>query len=165
MEQEDAVNWSTEHTEQLRALWGRKLSASEIGAIIGCSRHAVIGKAHRIGLPPIERAPARKPPVRGRDRQFPRIRKRGRTPATIAADAELKDIPLTVIGEPRMLSIVDLDSTTCRWPIGDPRTSSFGYCGHPTGPASRYCAGHHAIAYRPAESEDELLTKFADARA
>jgi GcrA cell cycle regulator len=160
MEQEDAVNWSTEHTEQLRALWGRKLSASEIGAIIGCSRHAVIGKAHRIGLPPIERVPAGRPPGRSRNRQFPWIRRRGRT---MAADAELKDIPLTVIGEPRMLSIVELDSTTCRWPIGDPRTSSFGYCGHPTGPASRYCAGHHAIAYRPAESEDEL--KFADARA
>jgi GcrA cell cycle regulator len=158
------VIWSAEHTERLRALWGRKLSAAEIGALIGCSRHAVIGKAHRIGLPPIEREPMARPPVRrGREKQFPWIRKRRGAVDAVARDAELKDIPLTVIGEPRMLPIVELDASTCRWPIGDPRKSDFGYCGHPTGSGSAYCEGHHAIAYRPAESEEELLAKFAEA--
>ena len=158
--------WLVEHTEQLRALWGRRLSAAEIGAVIGCSRHAIIGKARRIGLPPIEREPVRKPPVRhGRDKQFPWIRKRRQAPGTIAKDAELKDIPLTVIGEPRMLSIVELDASTCRWPIGDPRRASFGYCGHPTRPGSNYCEGHHAIAFLPADGEEELIRKFAEAAA
>jgi GcrA cell cycle regulator len=158
------VIWSAEHTEQLRTLWGRELSAAEIGAIIGCSRHAVIGKAHRIGLAPIERKPAEKPPERcGRDKQFPWIRKHRRNFRTLTQECELKDIPLTVIGEPMMLSIVELDAATCRWPIGDPRKPSFGYCGHPTKRGSGYCEGHHAIAYCPAESEEELLAKFAEA--
>jgi GcrA cell cycle regulator len=158
------VIWSSEHTEQLRALWGRKLSAAEIGAVIGCSRHAVIGKAHRIGLPPVERE-SKAPPAlrRPRDKQFPWIRRRRATPGAVAQDAELEDIPLTVIGEPRMLSIVELDASTCRWPIGDPRKPSFGYCGHPAKPGSGYCEGHHAVAYRPAESEEELLAKYAEA--
>ena len=156
--------WSVEHTEQLRALWGRSLSAAEIGAIIGCSRHAVIGRAHRIGLPPIERKPPERPAVRrGRDKQFPWIRKRRLSAATAEA-AKLKDIPLTVIGEPRMLSIVELNAFTCRWPIGDPRERSFGYCGHPTKAGSAYCEGHHAIAYLPADSEEELRAEFAEAR-
>lgn len=156
--------WSAEDTEQLRALWGRQLSAAEIGAIIGCSRHAVIGRAHRIGLPPIERKPAEKPPVRrGAKKQFPWIRKRCRSSGPVSEPCELEDIPLPVIGEPRMLSILEIDSTTCRWPIGDPRKPSFGYCGHPARPGSSYCAGHHAIAYRPAEDEDELIAEFAEA--
>jgi GcrA cell cycle regulator len=122
----------------------------------------VIGKAHRIGLPPIEREAAAAATVRRpRDKQFPWIRKR--TAVATAKDAELADIALTVIGEPRMLSIVELDASTCRWPVGDPRTSSFGYCGHPAKVGSSYCEGHHAIAYRPAESEEELLAKYAEA--
>ena len=34
---------------------------------------------------------------------------------------------------------------------------------HPTKPGSGYCEGHHAVAYRPAESEEELLAKYAAA--
>jgi len=150
------VIWSAEHVEQLRSLWGRRLSAAEIGALIGCSRHAVIGKACRIGLPPADREPVPRPAVRrGPERRFPWIRKRpcfGKL-----NDAELADIPLPVIGTPRMLSIVELDGTTCRWPIGDPRRPSFGYCGHAAKAGSGYCDGHHAIAYKPVDDEDELL--------
>jgi GcrA cell cycle regulator len=157
--------WSFEHTEQLRALWGRQLSAGAIGAIIGCSRHAVIGRAHRIGLPPIERVIAPRPQaVRQKDKCFPWIRKRRRDADEGRAAIELKDIPLTVIGEPRMLSILEIDSTTCRWPIGDPRDQRFGYCGHRTKPGSGYCDGHHAIAYLPADSEEQLLAEVAGAR-
>jgi GcrA cell cycle regulator len=158
------VIWSAEHTERLRTLWGRQLSAAEIGAIIGCSRHAVIGKAHRIGLAPIARKAAERPPARrSGDKPFPWIRKRRRVVGMLSQDCVLEDIPLTVIGEPRMVSIVELDAATCRWPIGDPRKPSFGYCGHATRRGSGYCEGHHAIAYCPAESEEELLAKFAEA--
>jgi GcrA cell cycle regulator len=150
--------------EQLRSLWGRRLSAAEIGAVIGCSRHAVIGKAHRLGLAPIERPATETAPSRCRDKRFPWIRKR-RLSQAIKEASELEDIPLTVVGEPRMLSILEINATTCRWPIGDPRKPDFGYCGHPTKSGSAYCDGHHAVAYRPADSEEALLADMAETGA
>ena len=155
--------WPAEHMERLRRLWGHGLSAAGIGTILGRSRHAVIGKAHRMGLAPIERQAAARPPARhGGGGQFPWIRKR-RASGRLAGDADLADIPLTVIGEPRMVAIGELDASTCRWPIGDPRKPDFGYCGHPTGQGSVYCAGHHAIAWQPADDEEEKPATFAGA--
>lgn len=48
-----------------------------------------------------------------------------------------------------MKTLIDLEDTDCRWPIGDPKKADFGYCG-----ASRtsksYCCKHKAMAYQPA---------------
>jgi hypothetical protein len=45
------------------------------------------------------------------------------------------------------VTIIDLGEGMCRWPIGDPRSAEFAYCGAPA--AKSYCAGHRAIAYMP----------------
>ena len=45
------INWTDERVEMLKKLWTDGLSASQIAAEIGgCSRNAVIGKVHRLGL-------------------------------------------------------------------------------------------------------------------
>ena len=41
--------WPATRTARLRKLWGR-MSAAEIGLKLGVSKHAVIGKARRLGL-------------------------------------------------------------------------------------------------------------------
>lgn len=44
--------WTDERIEQLKAYWADpKLSARIIGRRMGCTRCAVIGKAHRLNLP------------------------------------------------------------------------------------------------------------------
>ncbi len=43
--------WSAALDAQLRALWAAKLTTAEIGRQIGRSKGAVIGRAHRLGLP------------------------------------------------------------------------------------------------------------------
>ena len=45
--------WTDEQVELLKTLWDEKKPASEIAQMLGdnISRNAVIGKAHRIGLP------------------------------------------------------------------------------------------------------------------
>ena len=42
--------WTEERIERLGELWGDGLSAAKIGREIGCTKNAVISKAHRLGL-------------------------------------------------------------------------------------------------------------------
>jgi hypothetical protein len=53
--------------------------------------------------------------------------------------------PLECVG----ITLADLDPGMCRWPIGDPRSEEFRYCGAPA--AKSWCAHHHAIAYQSAD--------------
>jgi len=65
------MSWTDERIEQLRTMWTKGMTASQIAEELGgVSRNAVIGKAHRLGLQsrpsPVkandgEAAPARKP--------------------------------------------------------------------------------------------------------
>jgi hypothetical protein len=50
------------------------------------------------------------------------------------------------------VTLADLGDGMCRWPIGDPRSAEFAYCGAPA--AKSYCAGHRAIAYISAADDD-----------
>jgi len=55
--------WPLEKIDLLRSLWGRGDSGSEIGRIMGISKNAVVGRAHRLRLP------ARPSPIRAGQRQ------------------------------------------------------------------------------------------------
>lgn len=46
------MEWNEEVIARLRALWDEGLSTAEIGRRLGVSKNAVVGKAHRLGLPP-----------------------------------------------------------------------------------------------------------------
>ena len=47
-------------------------------------------------------------------------------------------------------SLLELNDAKCRWPIGDPGSPDFFFCGgHPSGEMP-YCAYHARIAYQPA---------------
>ena len=45
------------------------------------------------------------------------------------------------------VKLVDLDSHTCRWPLGDPRDDDFGFCGKKVRAGQTYCDEHSAMAY------------------
>jgi GcrA cell cycle regulator len=47
------MDWTEEKIAELTRLWGGKLSTSAIGEKLGCSKNVVVGKAHRLGLPPL----------------------------------------------------------------------------------------------------------------
>ena len=47
------------------------------------------------------------------------------------------------------VTIVDLKEAMCRWPLGDPTSADFRYCGSPAPGAGPYCAHHGKLAYQP----------------
>ncbi|TYO91210.1 GcrA family cell cycle regulator [Oceanicella actignis] len=49
----------------------------------------------------------------------------------------------------RRLSLLELTERTCKWPIGDPATDDFYFCGLPAHGGKPYCEDHVVIAYQP----------------
>ncbi|MDO5622155.1 MAG: GcrA family cell cycle regulator [Paracoccus sp. (in: a-proteobacteria)] len=52
----------------------------------------------------------------------------------------------------RKLSLMELTERTCKWPIGDPATDKFWFCGLPSAPGKPYCETHVAVAFQPASA-------------
>jgi GcrA cell cycle regulator len=49
----------------------------------------------------------------------------------------------------RKLTLMQLTERTCKWPVGDPATDDFWFCGLPTTPGKPYCDTHVAVAFQP----------------
>lgn len=56
----------------------------------------------------------------------------------------------------RNLTLIQLSDRTCKWPLGDPLSSEFRFCGNHSGDASPYCTHHARIAFQPASERRRL---------
>jgi GcrA cell cycle regulator len=60
----------------------------------------------------------------------------------------------------RRVSIDELTFNSCRWPLGDPRSSDFAFCGadraDPHNAFNQYCATHAALAFVPTSKKVNL---------
>lgn len=135
------MSWTDDRVAILKKLWGEGKTAAEIAKELGgVTRNAVIGKAHRLKLSnrvsPIQQnskkttnksSSAGKPPPRTR---APRVKK----PVE----------PVDIIG----VQMKDLKEKMCRWPIGDPKSEEFEFCGSESVPSLPYCEGHAKMAYQ-----------------
>lgn len=52
----------------------------------------------------------------------------------------------------RKLNLMQLTERTCKWPVGDPATDDFWFCGLPAVPGKPYCETHVAVAFQPMSS-------------
>ena len=52
----------------------------------------------------------------------------------------------------RKLTLMELTERTCKWPIGDPATEKFWFCGLPSQPGKPYCEAHVSVAFQPMSS-------------
>lgn len=135
--------WTDEKVEILTQLWGKGHSASEIARIIGdVSRNAVIGKAHRLGLSGRPKTSSSTPSVA---KPKPAVVRR-RTPVEKPRPVFIAEGPIIGAG------ILDLTERMCRWPIGDPKSSDFKFCGRKVAHGSTYCSEHAQMAYQPPQS-------------
>lgn len=49
----------------------------------------------------------------------------------------------------RRLTLMELTERTCKWPIGDPATEDFWFCGLQSLPGKPYCEAHVGVAFQP----------------
>jgi GcrA cell cycle regulator len=155
--------WTAEAVEDLKKLALEGKSASHISAALGVgSRNAVIGKASRIGIklggggrgPGTRKSPVARPqwakaPYPGHKADHdsgvalvgdPRVKPGEGRVAWTLGEAE--------VGEMRRVRFEEIREFACRWPLGDPRSGEFAYCGLTPAKGQSYCAGHCRMAYR-----------------
>ncbi len=49
----------------------------------------------------------------------------------------------------KKLTLLELTERTCKWPVGDPATPNFWFCGLPTQTGKPYCEAHVGVAFQP----------------
>ncbi|MBS0234951.1 MAG: GcrA cell cycle regulator [Proteobacteria bacterium] len=153
------MSWTDERVELLKRLWSEGLSASQIAGRLGSvTRNAVIGKVHRLGLSgrattsrmkshrPRTRMASVKRPAKPRFAQSgnPAVRALYMDAEAYVAPAEEIEIPLA-----ERKTIQTLGECSCRWPIGDPQTPEFHFCGRTKVPLLPYCEVHARRAFQP----------------
>ena len=52
----------------------------------------------------------------------------------------------------KKLTLMELTERTCKWPIGDPATDKFWFCGLPSQAGKPYCDAHVSVAFQPMSS-------------
>ena len=149
------MSWNDENVARLRELWDQGLPTAQIGKLLGLTKNAVVGKAHRIGL---ERRPS---PIR-RTAVKP-DRKKARSPIMPKLNFENK--------EPQNKQIVNKKKVTtfqplvknifskfkkrgCEWPEGHPDEPDFHFCNKERFEDKPYCIHHCTVAYVIPEKEE-----------
>ncbi|MBB6308122.1 GcrA family cell cycle regulator [Xanthobacter tagetidis] len=161
------MSWTDERVELLKKLWGDGLSASQIAGELGeVTRNAVIGKVHRLGLSgraktaptaARPRKPMREAEPR-RDERPQRPMTHGNTALAPSLEQMVQEAPApapqsadNVVPMGQRCTIMNLTESTCRWPMGEPGTDGFYFCGGKTKQGLPYCAHHARIAYQPVQ--------------
>lgn len=165
------MSWTEERVALLKKLWTEGYTASQIAGQFGdVTRNAVIGKVHRLGLS--GRATTsrfRGPRVKVRPKSKSACTDHAHYPTdgnlALKAMPATEERPMAKVEQrpvPKPLKIVEtapgervdllsLKENMCRWPIGDPGSEGFGFCGCKTAEGSPYCEHHARIAYQPVQ--------------
>lgn len=148
------MGWSEERVALLRKLWAEGLSASQIAKQLGgVTRNAVIGKVHRLGLAgrATPSRPAKRPVRTARPRVMspsaPRLRIPSAEPRVVIPDLE----PVK-LEDGKAATVLTLNESMCKYPIGDPTDADFAFCGRGSFGNHPYCEDHARLAYQPSQA-------------
>ena len=149
------AGWTEDRVGALKKLWLEGQSASQIAKQLGggVTRNAVIGKVHRLGLS------GRAAPSQPARTTFRAARPRPAAPAQPSAPRRIETaqlrpnvpVPPTPERPPEMpgtATVMTLGAHMCKWPIGDPSSREFSFCGRRASEGV-YCVEHARVAYQP----------------
>ena len=165
------AGWTEDRVGALKKLWLEGQSASQIAKQLGggVTRNAVIGKVHRLGLSgratpsqPARAASAFRPArVRAAPSAQPSAPRRMEGARIEAAQPRpvASTPPLPSMQElPGTATVMTLGAHMCKWPIGDPSSPEFSFCGRRASEGV-YCVEHARVAFQPQlkkNGKDEL---------
>ena len=160
------MGWTDERVETLKKLWLDGLSASQIAKQLGgVTRNAVIGKVHRLGLSgraapsqparPVFKAPR---PARPAATTVPIARRAAPTAeappvVSVAEPARAATALVPRVEERGVATVLTLGAHMCKWPIGDPSSEEFSFCGRRSTDDGPYCIEHARVAYQPQQNK------------
>lgn len=156
------ISWTDDKTERLPKLWKGGMTAlaiaEELGGFEGMTpehvRGAIMAKLDEVG------ALGRKAPAAGAKSapKVPAARSKAARAATQReavedvfaggdealdnAGADDWEIPVE-----QRRSLIELGSDECKWPVGEPRSPGFFFCGAKRADGLPYCAHHARVAY------------------
>ena len=147
------VFWTPALVEKLTDLWASGMPCSAIGEELGCTRNAVIGKAHRMGLQSRSVPPKKSPRPRVKTEPIVRVRKPTPPKPILPEVTTMQPEP---IAEPvrEGVSFAELGHVQCKFPS---ESAPFSFCGDTRVPGYPYCATHCRVCYR--QSEERIRTR------
>ena len=145
--------WNDDNVSRLRDLWDQGLPTAQIGKLLGFTKNAVVGKAHRIGLErrpsPIRRTPVKPDRKKARSPVMPKLNFESSVPEeTINSSQIFKFTP------PVKNIFTSNNKRGCEWPEGHPDENEFHFCNKERFEEKPYCLDHCAIAYVIPEKDE-----------
>ena len=153
------AGWTEDRVGALKKLWLEGQSASQIAKQLGggVTRNAVIGKVHRLGLS--GRAAPSQPARTATAFRTTRPRPSQPAPAQPSAPRRIEavqpkpvqapaPVPAPIPDLPGTATVMTLGAHMCKWPIGDPSSREFSFCGRRASEGV-YCVEHARVAYQP----------------
>jgi GcrA cell cycle regulator len=146
--------WDTAALRRLKALTGKGLSTAEIGRRLGMSKNAIVGKLNRLGWNSkagvdektlMKQADAAKKVAAAKK---PAAAPAKKTVAKPAAKSASKNLAMHQRIIQHSLGMAGLRPDQCRWPIGDPDSENFHFCGCQVFVGKPYCYEHCLQAYQ-----------------
>ncbi len=166
----NSFDWNDDVVERLRQFWAEGHSTAEIGRRFGISKNAVVGKAHRLDLPGRPSPIAKETVSAERSLEHRAVSRltdvvpvnvttpaptRTHTPQPVRTSVSDTSalLPRPTLGcttpqpkEPSR-SVSRRPGETCCWPIGEPGTTTFRFCGVSVASRTPYCPDHARRAY------------------
>lgn len=170
--------WDNATLKKLKALTGKGLSTSEIGKRLGMSKNAIVGKLNRLGWnakaggatnvdkkvetkksssrPEVAKKVTAKKAEPAKKTVTKKTSVKVTTKKTTSKVAGVKPDTKTTAKNLAMhqriiqhsLEMANLKPNQCRWPIGDPDSEHFHFCGETVFVGKPYCYEHCKQAYQ-----------------
>lgn len=133
--------WTEEKINTLIDLWNNtQLSCTQIANKLGCTKNAIIGKAHRLKL--AKRVTSQTSKIEKIVQEKFSVKKE-----ILAKKKTIEKPKQTVKEENKHYHLQDLTLDMCHWPVGDPKDDDFHFCGKKVIDGKPYCPLHCAFAY------------------